>query len=753
MSALPVAQPKALTAYRPFWAKRFGPAPFLPMSRAEMEQLGWDSCDIIIVTGDAYVDHASFGMAVIGRTLEAQGFRVGIIAQPDWNSADAFKALGKPNLFFGVAAGNMDSMINRYTADRKIRSDDAYTPGGEGGKRPDRATLVYTQRCQEAFKDVPIVIGGIEASLRRIAHYDYWQDKVRRSVLVDSKADLLVYGNAERAIVEIAHRLARREPIETLTDVRGTAFMRRDADPTAEGWFELDSTEVDRPGRIDELISPYQIIEENKACASNDDAPKPIKIHKTGRIAMPPRERTVVRLPAYETVKSDPVLYAHANRVLHLETNPGNARALVQRHGERDLWINPPPIPLTTPEMDHVFDLPYARTPHPSYADETGGHDGATKIPAWEMIRFSVNIMRGCFGGCTFCSITEHEGRIIQSRSEDSVIREIEEMRDKVKGFTGIVSDLGGPTANMYRIGCKSPEIEAACRKPSCVYPGICPNLNTSHDPLIKMYRRARALPGVKKILIGSGLRYDLAVQSPEYVKELVTHHVGGYLKIAPEHTESGPLSKMMKPGIGTYDRFKQMFEAASAAAGKKQYLIPYFIAAHPGTSDEDMMNLAVWLKKNGFRADQVQTFYPSPMATATAMYHSGKNPLKGISRDETRGESVDIVRGERRRRLHKAFLRYHDANNWPMLREALKAMGRADLIGNGKHHLIPSYQPVTDGSYESARRKNSTPTKPAAKAATPRKGQLLTQHTGLPPRVTGAGRNSPSRPGKPGKR
>jgi uncharacterized radical SAM protein YgiQ len=771
MSALPVTPPKALTAYRPFWAKRFGPAPFLPMSRAEMEHLGWDSCDIIIVTGDAYVDHPSFGMAVIGRTLEAQGFRVGIIAQPDWQSADAFKALGRPNLFFGVAAGNMDSMINRYTADRKIRSDDAYTPGGEGGKRPDRATLVYTQRCQEAFKDVPVVIGGIEASLRRIAHYDYWQDKVRRSVLVDSKADLLVYGNAERAIIEIAHRLARREPIESLTDIRGTAFMRRDDDPSAEGWFELDSTEVDRPGRIDELISPYQTVEETASdkgasCATPAEpgAAQPIQLHlgkKTGRLALPPRERTVVRLPAYEQVKSDPVLYAHANRVLHLETNPGNARALVQRHGERDLWINPPPIPLTTPEMDHVFDLPYARSPHPSYADEHGSHDGATKIPAWEMIRFSVNIMRGCFGGCTFCSITEHEGRIIQSRSEDSVIREIEEMRDKVKGFTGIVSDLGGPTANMYRIGCKSPEIEAACRKPSCVYPGICPNLNTDHGPLIKMYRRARALPGVKKILIGSGLRYDLAVQSPEYVKELVTHHVGGYLKIAPEHTEGGPLSKMMKPGIGTYDRFKQMFEAASAAAGKKQYLIPYFIAAHPGTSDEDMMNLAVWLKRNGFRADQVQTFYPSPMATATAMYHSGMNPLKGISRDETRGEKVDIVRGERRRRLHKAFLRYHDANNWPLLREALKAMGRADLIGNGKHHLIPSYQPITDGSYESARRKNSTPTKavakPAvkapAKAATPRKGQVLTQHTGLPPRVTGGARSGTLRPGKPAKR
>ncbi|WP_397533431.1 YgiQ family radical SAM protein [Roseateles sp.] len=771
MSSHPAISPpkasKALTAYRPFWAKRFGPAPFLPMSRAEMDQLGWDSCDIIIVTGDAYVDHPSFGMAVIGRTLEAQGFRVGIIAQPDWQSAEPFKALGKPNLFFGVAAGNMDSMINRYTADRKIRSDDAYTPGGEAGKRPDRATLVYTQRCKEAWNDVPVVIGGIEASLRRIAHYDYWSDKVRRSVLVDAKADLLVYGNAERAIVEIAHRIAQKKPVESITDIRGTAFMRRTNDPTAEGWFELDSTSVDTPGRIDELISPYQTIEETAAdkgasCATgqagaDSDGAKPITIHRSGKLALPPRDKTVIRLPAYEQVKSDSVLYAHANRVLHLETNPGNARALVQRHGERDLWINPPPIPLSTAEMDHVFDLPYARSPHPSYADEQGGHDGATKIPAWEMIRFSVNIMRGCFGGCTFCSITEHEGRIIQSRSEDSVIREIEEIRDKVKGFTGVISDLGGPTANMYRIGCKSPEIEAACRKPSCVYPGICQNLHTDHGPLIHMYRRARALKGIKKILIGSGLRYDLAIESPEYIKELVTHHVGGYLKIAPEHTEGGPLSKMMKPGIGTYDKFKKLFEQASEEAGKKQYLIPYFIAAHPGTADEDMMNLAVWLKKNGFRADQVQTFYPSPMATATAMYHSNKNPLKKVTRDS---ETVDIVRGERRRRLHKAFLRYHDPNNWPLLREALKTMGHEELIGNGKHHLIPTFQPMTDGAYESARRKNSTPTgvktsvaKPLAKAraaassasttpnsvAKPRQGQLLTQHTGLPPRETGA--------------
>jgi uncharacterized radical SAM protein YgiQ len=757
---------KPLTSYRKFWAARFGTAPFLPMSREEMTQLGWDSCDIIIVTGDAYVDHPSFGMAVIGRMLEAQGFRVGIIAQPEWHSADPFKVLGKPNLFFGVTAGNMDSMINRYTADRKIRSDDAYTPGDEGGKRPDRAALVYSQRCREAFNDVPIVLGGIEGSLRRIAHYDYWSDKVRRSIVVDSKCDLLLYGNAERAIVEIAHRLAAKEPVQHITDVRGTAFVRRE---TPDGWYEIDSTDIDAPGRVEAHVNPYLMVSDQakaqgETCAREEEAQavadatnaasaakaiataakssaasvssiKPLTfvpsaampaLQGKGKLKVPPREFSVIRLPSYEQVKSDPVLYAHANRVLHLETNPGNARCLVQAHGEghtaRDVWVNPPPIPLTTAEMDHVFDLPYARSPHPIYADENGSHDGATKIPAWEMIRFSVNIMRGCFGGCTFCSITEHEGRIIQSRSEDSIIREIEDIRDKVPGFTGVISDLGGPTANMYRIGCKSPEIEAACRKPSCVYPGICQNLNTDHSSLIHMYRRARALKGVKKILIGSGLRYDLAVKSPEYVKELVTHHVGGYLKIAPEHTEGGPLSKMMKPGIGSYDKFKQMFDKYSAEAGKKQFLIPYFIAAHPGTSDEDMMNLALWLKRNGFRADQVQTFYPSPMATATAMYHSGKNPLGRVTRQS---EAVDIVRGERRRRLHKAFLRYHDANNWPLLREALKAMGRADLIGNGKHHLIPSFQPLTDGSYTSARRKNSTPLK----------GKVLTQHTGLPPR------------------
>ena len=356
---------------------------------------------------------------------------------------------------------------------------------------------------------------------------------------------------------------------------------------------------------------------------------------------------------------------------------------------DREFWLTPPPIPLTTPEMDQVYALPYARAPHPSYGD--------AKIPAWDMIRFSITIMRGCFGGCSFCSITEHEGRIIQSRSEASILKEIETVRDKTKGFTGIISDIGGPTANMYRMACKDEETEALCRRPSCVYPDICKNLDTSHDKLIELYRKVRDVPGVKKVMVASGVRYDLAVKSPAYIRELVTHHVGGYLKIAPEHTEDGPLSKMMKPGIGAYDRFKQLFDQAAREAEKDYFLIPYFIAAHPGTTDEDMMNLALWLKRNKYRADQVQTFLPSPMALSTAMYHSGINPLSPVRRGGS--EPVETVKGLRQRRLHKAFLRYHDAENWPLLREALRRMGRADLIGPGKHQLVPAWQPVGTGA------------------------------------------------------
>lgn len=688
---------KPLFSYKKHWAHRFGTSPFLPMSREEMDELGWDSCDIILVTGDAYVDHPSFGMAVIGRTLEAQGFRVGIIAQPDWNSVEDFQKLGKPNLFFGVTSGNMDSMVNHYTSDRKIRHNDAYTPNDEHGKRPDRAVMVYTNRCRQAFKGVPVVIGGIEASLRRIAHYDYWSDKVRGSVLADSKADLLLYGNAERALIEVAHRTAKGENPKDMHDIRGTAYM---VNQVPAGYVVLDSTEVDAPGKIDKHINPYEMIDEKSCetkkqettsnqqqCSEGDGVivvNVPLHIPKNH-----PRDQTVIRMPSLEQVKADPVLYAHASRVFHLETNPGNARALVQKHGNRNVWINPPPIPLTTDEMDKVFDLPYARAPHPSY--------GKARIPAWEMIRFSVNIMRGCFGGCTFCSITEHEGRIIQNRSEESILKEIEEIRDNVEGFTGNISDLGGPTANMWRLACKDERVERNCRRLSCVFPGICRYLNTDQTPLVQLYRKARAIPGIKRVFIASGLRYDLAVETPEYVKELTQHHVGGYLKIAPEHTEDAPLSKMMKPGIGTYDRFKEMFEKFSKEAGKEQYLIPYFIAAHPGTSDEDMMNLSVWLKRKGFRADQVQAFLPSPMAIASAMYHSGISPLRKVFRDD-RSEKVDSPKTMKQRRLHKAFLRYHDAENWPLLREALKEMGREDLIGNSKKHLIPTYQPKGTG-------------------------------------------------------
>jgi len=736
-----------LFSHRKHWAHRFGPAPFLPASRAEMDELGWDSCDVIIVTGDAYVDHPSFGMAIVGRVLEAQGFRVGIVAQPNWHSSRDFIKLGRPNLFFGITGGNMDSMVNRYTSDRRIRTDDAYTPHGAGGARPDRCVIVYSQRCREAARDVPIVIGGIEASLRRIAHFDYWSEKVRRSVLLDAKADLLVFGNAERQICEIAHRLAAGKPIESIDDLRGTAFVRK---ALPEGWTEIDSTSIDTPGPLAPPVDPYAVEGFSGASDPNPgsvrkDAVNPearaggsgvtpgssgpraeivLKFHR--RTAQPvDRERSVIRMPSYEAVTDDPILYAHASRILHLEANPGNARALVQRHGDTDVWLNPPPIPLQTKEMDGVYELPYQRVPHPFYGD--------AKIPAYEMIRFSISIQRGCFGGCTFCSITEHEGRIIQNRSEDSVIREIETIRDTVPGFTGVISDLGGPTANMYRVACKSREIETACRKPSCVYPGICPNLNTDHSPLIKLYRRARELKGVKKVLIASGVRYDLAIESPEYVKELAQHHVGGYLKIAPEALAEGPLSKMMKPGVGTYDRFKELFDKFSKEAGKEQYLIPYFIAAHPGTSDEDMLQLALWLKRNGFRADQVQAFLPSPMATATAMYHSGKNPLHKVTRTS---EDVVIPRGMRQRRLHKAFLRYHDPNNWPLLREALRQMGRSDLIGNGRQQLIPTYQPIGTGRAHEGQRKKATAT------TTP----FRTQHTGLP-RVPTSAQKPAARP------
>ncbi len=693
-----ISQPQqGLFDYPKYWAECYGTAPFLPMSRQEMDLLGWDSCDIIIVTGDAYVDHPSFGMAIIGRMLEAQGFRVGIIAQPDWQSKEAFMKLGKPNLFFGVTAGNMDSMINRYTAERRLRHDDAYTPNDEGGKRPDRAVTVYTQRCKEAFKGVPVVIGGIEASLRRIAHYDYWSDKVRRSVLFDSKADLLIFGNAERPLVEVAHRIARGEDIKNITDVRGSAFLTNEV---LAGWQGIDSRDIDRPGKIDPIHSPYEEITP-ATCSDNESSSRdtsisgdvtktaqPIKIadyrNKTWDKKAKPWETTYINLPTFEQVKDNKVLYAHASRIFHQEVNPTSAKPLVQSHGSRLIWLNPPAKPLSTEEMDGVFGLEYKRVPHPSY--------GNAKIPAYDMIKTSVNIMRGCFGGCTFCSITEHEGRIIQSRSHESIINEIEDIKEKVPGFTGVISDLGGPTANMYQLNCKSEKAEATCRKPSCVWPTICGHLDTDHTPTIELYRKARKVKGIKKVLIASGVRYDLAIEHPEYVQELATHHVGGYLKIAPEHTEKDPLANMMKPGMGSYNKFKEMFDHYSKLAGKKQYLIPYFISAHPGTTDKDMVNLALWLKTNNFKLDQVQNFYPSPLANATTLYHTELNSLRNVtSKNLAReGGKINVPKGTIQRRLHKAILRYHDPVNWPQIRQALTKMGLTKLIGSAPTCLVP---------------------------------------------------------------
>ncbi len=689
-----------LFSYPKYWAECYGIAPYLPTSRAEMDELGWDSCDIIIVTGDAYIDHPSFGMAVIGRFLESQGFRIGIISQPQWKNTRDFKALGEPNLFFAVTAGNMDSMINHYTADKRKRHDDYYTPYGVADKRPDRAVIVYSQKCREAYKNIPIVIGGIEASLRRIAQYDYWDGQVRRSVLLDSGADILLYGNAERAIAEIAHQFSLGRKLSELDNIRGTAIVR---DTVPAGWTEVDSTRIDWPSNIDKLPDPYQMNTPGSDCenapqqstapvlTTNTDLQAenagsiPIKTIPIKIVPMPLMGKarldpatTCIRLPSFEKVRKDPILYAHASRVLHLESNPNNARTLIQKHGTLEIWVNPPPIPLETDEIDGVFDLNYQRTAHPSY--------GKAKIPAFDMIRFSVNIMRGCFGGCTFCSITEHEGRVIQSRSQESVLKEIENIRDKTPGFTGSISDLGGPTANMYHLNCKSDAIQSHCRKLSCVFPGICENLITDHRQTTELYRKARAIPGVKRVAIASGLRYDLAVKDPEYVRELVMHHVGGYLKIAPEHTEADTLNLMMKPGMDTFDEFKKMFEKFSKEAGKEQYLIPYFIAAHPGCEDKDMVNLALWLKKNKLRVEQVQTFYPSPMSLATAMYYSERNPLHKLS---YKTKKLFIAKELPQRRLQKSLLRYHDPENADIIREALTAMNKTELIGDGPNQLV----------------------------------------------------------------
>jgi uncharacterized radical SAM protein YgiQ len=602
---------------------------FLPTTSDEIRARGWDAPDVVLVSGDAYVDHPSFAAAILGRWLESHGFKVAILAQPDWRSAEPWRALGRPRLFYGVSAGNMDSLINHFTANKKRRNADAYSPGGQIGLRPDRATAVYAQRCREAFPGVPVIAGGVEASLRRIAHYDYWSDKVWPSILVTSKAHLLVHGMGETPILAIAERLAAGETVESLRDLRGVAYLLGKSESLPEHRWR------------------------DASCPNED-----------------------VALPSFAAVTSDKTAFAVMTRDLHRETNPLNARRILQAHGERTLVVNPPSLPLSEPQMDALYDLPYTRRPHPSYSGE---------IPAWQTIRDSVQIMRGCFGGCTFCSITMHQGRTIQSRSPDSILREVRQLA-ATPGFSGHVSDLGGPTANMYRMRCTRPEVEAVCRRLSCIHPTVCKQLGTDHQPTIDLMRAARAVPGVKKVHVASGIRMDLARESPEYLEELARHHVGGHLKVAPEHVSDRVLQLMKKPAQHTFEEFAERFEAASKRAGKEQYLVPYFIASHPGSTVEDMIELAVFLKQRGYRPRQVQDFIPAPMDIATCMYWTGLNPhsLK----------PVDTARKLADRKIQRALLQFFAPENYFTVRKALAAAGRADLIGDGPECLIPARAP-----------------------------------------------------------
>jgi len=598
---------------------------FLPTTRAEMSARGWAELDILIVNGDAYVDHPAFGGALIGRFLEARGFRVGMISQPSFQSPDDIARMGAPRLFVGITAGNLDSMLNKLTAQKKVRSLDQYSPGGANDRRPNRASIVYSNLCRQAFgRSTPIVIGGIEASLRRIAHYDYWSDQVRRSILLDAKADLLIFGMGERPVWEVARRLSAGETIADIRDARGTALVMRKAE-----WEALPKSRFVGDGRV-------------------------------------------LFLPPFEEVQKNKQAFAEMSRAFQYETNPGNARPMCQPHGDQAVYFNPPALPLETEIMDELYDLPFARVPHWSYSE---------RIPAYDTVKNSIVTMRGCFGGCTFCSITEHEGRVIQSRSAESILREVRALR-RMDGFGGVISDLGGPTANMYQMKCKDEAIEKACRRLSCVHPGICENLGTDHEPLLDVMRKVRKEPGIKKVFLASGVRYDLAEKSPEFISELAQHHTGGQLSVAPEHNSKAVLDKMKKPGVESYERFAESFRCASEAAGKDQYLVPYFISGHPGSTLEDMVGLALWLKESGMRPRQVQDFIPTPMSMAACMYHTGIDPLTRTP--------VYTAKDMHEKRLQKSLLLYWDPAHHDEVREALVKAGRADLIGTGKGALVP---------------------------------------------------------------
>jgi uncharacterized radical SAM protein YgiQ len=565
---------------------------------------------------------------LIARFLEARGYRVGLIAQPRWDSPEDIGRMGAPRLFVGISAGNLDSMLNKLTAQKKVRGEDQYSPGGSTNMRPNRATIVYSNLAKQAFPGVPVVLGGIEASLRRIAHYDYWSDQVRRSILLDAKADLLVFGMGERPAWEIAKRLQAGERVTDLTDIRGTARVLQ-----------------------------------------NRSVWEPIVRDRQSKFV---RDGGVLVLPSYDEVLVDKAKFAHMSKLFQYETNPFNGRPLLQPHGDQAVYFNPPALPLSEGEMDGLYDLPFERLPHPTYRE---------RIPAFETVKHSIVTMRGCFGGCTFCSITEHEGRVIQSRSEASVLREVRAL-SRMGDFRGTITDLGGPTANMYKMTCKDEKTESACRRLSCVHPGICENLVTDHAPLVSLMKKARTQEGIKRVYIASGVRYDLAERSPEFIRELAQHHTGGQLSVAPEHNDDGVLAKMKKPPVRSYERFAEAFCQASEEAGKEQYLVPYFISGHPGSTLADAVKLALYLKEKGMRPRQIQDFIPTPMAIATTMYYTGIDPLSG--------DAVYTAKDLREKRMMKALIFYWDPQHWPLAREALRKAGRADLIGKGAHCLVP---------------------------------------------------------------
>jgi uncharacterized radical SAM protein YgiQ len=588
--------------------------PFLPMT---LDETGGEPLDVVLVTGDAYVDHPSWGVAAIGRWLQDHGFTVGVIAQPDWTDVEAFRVLGRPRLFFGVTAGNMDTQVNKFTASRRLRSKDAYTPGGEVGRRPDRATIPYTSRCKQAYKGVPVIAGGVEASLRRFAHYDFWQDKVRGSILLEAKADLLVYGMGERQILDIANTLRGGGDVKQCRALPGVAYPLGAKDPVPQG-------------------------------------------------------PDVIEMPPLKDVKSDGDAFNRATMLMYRESNPHCGKTLIQQHGTRWVVQNPPARPLTTPELDRVHELPYAYAAHPCYR---------APVPALQSIQGSISVNRGCSGGCSFCALTIHQGKDVVSRSKESVMREVEALKDR-PGFNGIISDLGGPTANMFHMRCTSEAANAVCRRVSCLHPVRCKHYGTDHKPYIDLLRSVREQPHVRRVYVNSGIRYDLASLDNEFVEELTLHHVQGQLSVAPEHAGTGALSMMKKPEIKYFTGFMERFKAANEKAGKKQFLVPYFQCAHPGTGPEETIALALYMKEHALRPRQVQMFMPTPATLATAMFRSGKDPYTK--------KPVYVARGGRERSRQRALLFYWKKEEWPHVREALRAWGRTDLIGRHPGALVP---------------------------------------------------------------